>query len=123
LRLRHPQAKTIGVVTIEKIPDWGSEDAENLRGFLRTPTGGKFLRAMDMKRRAYPRNVSFSRASIALGRTMGFDEVEALIELLAVPPETPKEESATTQSLPALEDDSAWVQDEVTGRVTLASNP
>jgi hypothetical protein len=88
--------------------DWSSDDELNLRAFLATPTGKRFLPKLC---EASPVNLpkgEIPEVLIRSGEVRGFSDAVRTILSLTVRPQIDSVELNQTTNYPALENDAAW---------------
>ena len=88
-------------------PEWGLEEAGELRTFLGTSAGRRFSFAL-LSSAPRPVVVPGSSAEFALGAVAGYEQMVGVINALAAVPDGVQAGATGTEMYPDLEDNSKW---------------
>jgi hypothetical protein len=89
-------------------PDWTSDDIENFRSFLDTPTGKNLIARLTWQRPDFDVSGDATQRLVTAGRVEGYEECVADLAALAFPPQNDVVSKSPNPEYPDIEDDKAW---------------
>ena len=103
-------------------PEWTSEDVVNLRNFLKSQSGQRFLSSLTESAPVLLAEGDINQILIRSGEVRGSMSFIRSILALAYPANPPKP-SETNTNYPALTDDQAWSDDQKLNPVGMTLKP
>lgn len=96
------------IPTNRELPEWNSDDALTLKGFLGTSSGVKLTQILAFLAPSLLDGEHKNKTLVASGVVKGY--TEAMENLFSLQTSRPKEAEPKSDSYPSLDDESKWVE-------------